>query len=960
VNPERWKRIEEIFHAAIDHKTSERAAFLAEACEGDESLRREVDGLLACHQEGRLFDHPPVDLAAALLAQEDASPSTISHYRIARKIGRGGMGEVYLAEDTRLNRKVALKLLPKEFTTDRDRIRRFEQEARAVSSLNHPNILTIYDIGQSDSSSFIASEYIEGETLRQRIRSSKMQLEEILRIVNQVAEALDAAHHAGIVHRDIKPENIMLRRDGYVKVLDFGLAKLMESKPASENSDLVTVSATQTGVVMGTARYMSPEQARGLKVDARTDIFSLGVVLYELLAGRPPFEGATSQDTLVAILEKHPPALSTFGGFPEELQWIITKALAKDVEERYQTVKDLLVDLKRVRKRLEIEEELKRSDRISQPVAGTKKASMLVSLVLLMLAALILLISQRDKKGTPALQKPFAKVKFTRLTSSGTAWGGAISPDGKYVAYLQASAGKEGLYLKQLTADSDIQILVLAEKIRFWGAPVFSHDGQYLYYETWQPSLSRITSLYRIPVLGGIPRKVIEDLEFFAISSDSKKIAFVRKVKQEIWLMTALIDGREQRKIRSRNITDDYGHLAWSPDGKIIAAFLYTYEPLVKQIVAIHISDGSERPLSEKWNWESQFAENENLGWVADGNGLVLAIQKEQGRQLYHLSYPNGELTSITKDLNSYGFVSVTRDSKHLVTTRYSNVSSAIYIAPSSNPDAVTQTTSGFDIEEGTQGLSWTLDGKIIYSSRGQAGPYNLWIMNPDGTNRKQITTGNTNKYLPVASPDGRYIVYTTDEDGIWRMDIDGSNPTLLPGTKSACGPRFSPDSKWILYSTRCKDYPGKDKDNLIKTSIDGKEKITLASHNLVFGGAISPIGDKIAYVFGDASKSSDYFLNIISSADGTVFKSFKLVKDVWPHLRIQWTPNGDGIAYIMRDKNHSNIRVQPLNGSPERRLTNLTSDSISNFSWSLDGKQIAYSRSKDWSYDIVLIENLR
>jgi serine/threonine protein kinase/Tfp pilus assembly protein PilF/thioredoxin-like negative regulator of GroEL len=308
---------------------------------------------------------------------------TIAHYNIIKKIGSGGMGEVYLAEDTRLNRNVAIKMLPVEFTKDKERIRRFEREARALSVLNHPYILTVHDIGQNDSSTFIVSEYIEGETLRQRIRSDKIPLKEILTIVIQVAEALDAAHRVGIIHRDIKPENIMLRHDGYVKLLDFGLSKTMETETSSEISNIETSTRTQQGVVLGTTRYMSPEQIRGLKLDARSDIFSLGVVSYELIAGNFPFNGATSADIVASILEKHPAPLRTHGQFPEELQWIITKMLAKDLEERYQTTKDLLADLKRLRKGLDISEEVKLRDSTSAPNLSSKVRSAGVSLALI-------------------------------------------------------------------------------------------------------------------------------------------------------------------------------------------------------------------------------------------------------------------------------------------------------------------------------------------------------------------------------------------------------------------------------------------------------------------------------------------------------------------------------------------------------------------------------------------------
>ena len=298
------------------------------------------------------------------------SKTTLSHYRLIRQLGAGGMGEVYLAEDTRLDRQVALKLLPAKFTEDEDRVRRFVQEAKAASALNHPNIIIIHEIGELDGLHFIVTEFIEGQTLRERMTGLPMKLPAMLEVTIQIASALTAAHAAGIVHRDIKPENIMLRPDGYVKVLDFGLAKLTEPQPSAVDTEAPTAARvdTETGTVLGTVKYMSPEQARGLKVDARSDIFSLGVVLYEMVAGQAPFAGATTADVVAAILDKDPPPLARFApDAPEALLRIIAKALRKDREERYQTIKDLLIDLKDLKQELEFKAKLERSAQPALP-----------------------------------------------------------------------------------------------------------------------------------------------------------------------------------------------------------------------------------------------------------------------------------------------------------------------------------------------------------------------------------------------------------------------------------------------------------------------------------------------------------------------------------------------------------------------------------------------------------------
>ena len=292
--------------------------------------------------------------------------SRISHYRILERLGAGGMGEVYLAEDLKLGRKVAIKVLSEEYTTSRDRLSRFEQEACAASALNHPNILTIYEVGDDDGRHYIATEYIDGTTLRRKLVADHLETRQLLDIAVQVASALEEAHAAGIVHRDIKPDNIMLRRNGFVKVLDFGLAKLTESSidrsPSDGEASTRVLVQTDAGVVMGTSHYMSPEQARGKPIDARTDIWSLGVLMYEMVAGRVPFEGETSTDVIVAITQKEPAPLARFAPqIPAELDWIIMKALRKAKDERYQTVKELITDLKRLKQKLEFEDELERS-----------------------------------------------------------------------------------------------------------------------------------------------------------------------------------------------------------------------------------------------------------------------------------------------------------------------------------------------------------------------------------------------------------------------------------------------------------------------------------------------------------------------------------------------------------------------------------------------------------------------
>jgi serine/threonine protein kinase/tetratricopeptide (TPR) repeat protein len=365
VNSDRWQQIKKVFTEAVEREPAQREAFLAEACVGDTDLRAEVEELLASYQT-EFMAQPAVGAVANLIAgekQDLKSGQRINQYEIVRPIGAGGMGVVYLAQDTKLRRQVALKLLPHELTDNRDRLRRFEQEARAASALNHPNILTIHEIGTSQGASFIATEFIDGETLRQRMNAERFSPTAILDLATQIVSALATAHEAGIVHRDIKPENIMLRRDGIVKVLDFGLAKTVATN-ASTAHDVPTIQLAHTdpGVVMGTVHYMSPEQARGQAVDGRTDTWSVGVVLYELVAGQKPFIGETASDVIAAILKTDPKPLKQIApDTPDELQRIVLKTLRNDKEARYQTAKELLVDLRSLKQELEFSAKLARS-----------------------------------------------------------------------------------------------------------------------------------------------------------------------------------------------------------------------------------------------------------------------------------------------------------------------------------------------------------------------------------------------------------------------------------------------------------------------------------------------------------------------------------------------------------------------------------------------------------------------
>jgi serine/threonine protein kinase len=516
MTPERWNQVKDLFNDALDHNSDERTAFLDDACGGDEELRREVETLIAFHQKNDLYiDKPPFEAAAKLLADDTNSTEaligrSIGHYRVERLIGQGGMGEVFLAKDTKLNRLIALKMLAGHSIKDPERIRRFTQEARAASSLNHPNIITIFEIGETEGLRFIATEFIEGETLRERMRRGEMELSEILDIVGQTANALAAAHQAGIAHRDIKPENIMLRSDGYAKVLDFGLAKLSEQQEMSEASRV----STQQGIVMGTVRYMSPEQARGVKTDTRTDIFSLGVVLFEMITGRLPFEGETNSDVIVSIITKKAPTLgSCVEDAPKELEQIVSKALHKNREERYQSIREMADDLDRFRKgatnQARMTEKIWLIKRNGAGVSGLTEESVISTAIIdaqktsstevilneikrhkgAVISAIVVIIvlsasiagSLYKQPGSGATALPVAArtPNFSKLIFTNNALRGLISPDGKYLTYSVLNSEGQSFWVKEISTGIEQQIVPPAN-VSCWDHK-FSRDGKQLF-----------------------------------------------------------------------------------------------------------------------------------------------------------------------------------------------------------------------------------------------------------------------------------------------------------------------------------------------------------------------------------------------------------------------------------------------------------------------------------------------
>jgi Tol biopolymer transport system component len=807
------------------------------------------------------------------------------------------------------------------------------------------------------------------------------------------------------VHRDIKPENIMIRPDGYVKVLDFGLAKLTERQVMLVDSQAPTIAKADTdpGTVMGTMQYMSPEQARGKEVDKRTDIWSLGVVLYEMIAHEPPFTGETTSDVIVSLLSQEPSPLSQQSDeVPLELERIVRKALQKNKEERYQTVKDLVLDLKSLRRELDIEAELERST--SLPPSGamriarsgahkkttTKHSSPartsdlsaaqstigssitsgsnlnrravalgLAALVVAAIAIFGLFKFFGRSRGGNLSAGIFQKLEMTKLTTNGNTRVAAISPDGKYVAYAMEEAGKQSLWVRQVAISSNVRLLPLAD-VDFY-ACAFSSDAAFIYYA--MGDRKNPPSIYRVPVLGGSQTKMFADLRGpISLSPDGKQIALtnVNQEQQAVVLSIANLDGSGERKIFSRKAPSYFDWTAWSPDGKSLACAVSDYkgnDPNVT-VMEVQVADGAEKAIASH-NWIN----TGQLLWLADKSGIVMVAKDKESPfdEIWLIAYAEGNVRRVTNDLLDYQGVSLTEDSSLLVSVQLQRLSN-IWLSRSDKDMSGAQITPGV----GTYyDLTGTTDGKLLYASDASGGA-DIWEMQTDGTNQKQLTAGAGRNYAPAASPDGRYIVFHSNRSGtwqIWRMDRDGSNPKqLTDGATDSNWPQMSADSKWVVYQ-----HPDSKSDmTLWKVSIDGGTPVQLTDKNSL-RPTISPDGKLIACWQlinepkpGLADMAVHVQISIIPFSGGQPVKVFNIAPSVaygWEAM-LKWTADGRALTYVDQRENTNNIWGQPLTGGPPTKLTNFHDNQIFAFDWLRDGR-LACSRGFR-NGDAVLIKDAR
>jgi eukaryotic-like serine/threonine-protein kinase len=882
------------------------------------------------------------------------------------------MGVVYEAEDITLGRRVALKFLPPEVASEAAALDRFMLEARAASALNHPNICTIYAVENADGQSFIAMELLEGESLDATLAGGPLPLDRLLEISTQLADALDAAHAKGIVHRDIKPANVFIIQRGAVKILDFGLAKLTQSKQDAADTmatlnHVRSANLTSPGSTVGTIAFMSPEQARGEVLDPRTDLFSLGTVIYQMATGRLPFEGKTSAMIFNAILERDPvPAVEINPALPTKFQEIISKALEKDRDLRYQSAADLRGDLKRLKRDTGSGRSLATSSsRVEVPVAGTStikppSSSRLVSaarenrvgagIITLIAIAVIAaagygIYAFLSRNRTAA----FEKIAVQRITDTGKASLAAISPDGKYVLNVKDDNGQESLLLRNVPTDSNTPVIPAAA-VHYKGLR-FSPDGNYLYFIRTEAGSDELEYLYRAPVLGGTPQKLTTDIDSnITFSPDGQRFAFLRyndPDPDKYQLIVQSIEGGDEKVLSSGPTSSGFSDPAWSPDGKVIVAVVFQPEGSLSGLTAIDAKSGQQKLF-----FKASDGFLSDPAWLPNGSGLLALVRDQTSNftlnQIALVSYPDGKSRSVTRDINNYSDLSLASDGR-TVATVLNQSRWDLFTVPAATPNSgqAQQVTSGKPVGS----FSWMPDGQILLSQ-----DLTLSLLNPTSGARTELMSldqGGGVAWQPSACANGRYFVFSLAHkrvQNIARMDAGGGNLKELTDGKLDGLPVCSPDNQWAYYVDQTNG------SKLFKVPIEGGAPQRVSQQLVGTGFGISPDG-KIA-AFGTFDHLGDHKAKLVLVATDSDQASKIMAFDRLPEGAVQFSRDGKAVIYPVRDAGVDNLWQQPLDGSAGTHLTSFDSEHIGDsFGWSFDGSKLAIVRGHVDS-DVVLIRD--